>query len=88
MTKAVYLPLSVGASVAGGVLAGSVFSRVWKQFADDGREPPDPKDLSRPGREVLAGAALQGLVFGVVRAAVDRVGARGYRAVTHQDPPV
>lgn len=86
VSKAVYLPLSIGASVAGGMLAGAVFTRVWNAATDTA--PPNPKDLSRPGREVLVGAALQGLVFGLVRAAVDRAGARSYRAMTHQDPPV
>ena len=43
-------------------------------------------DLSRPGKEVLAAAALQGLIFGLVRAAVDRASAHGYRAVAHEDP--
>lgn len=87
ISRALYVPLSIGASVAGGTLAGAVFSRAWNRFArTDG--PPNPKDLSRSGREVLFGAALQGLVFGVVRAAVDRAGARGYRAMTHQNPPI
>lgn len=86
VSKAMYLPLSATTSVAGGLLAGAVFSRMWKRFDDSGEGPPDPKDLHRSGREALAGAALQGLVFGLVRAAVDRAGARGYRAVTHQNP--
>uniref|UniRef100_UPI0028A7D98E DUF4235 domain-containing protein n=1 Tax=Mycolicibacterium sp. TaxID=2320850 RepID=UPI0028A7D98E len=78
--------LSMATSVAGGLLAGAVFSRIWKHVDDSGEGPPDPKDLRRSAREALIGAALQGLIFGVVRAAVDRAGARGYRAVTHLDP--
>ncbi|NKS66523.1 DUF4235 domain-containing protein, partial [Rhodococcus hoagii] len=34
-------------------------------------------------REVLVAAALQGAVFAVVKAAVDRAGAKGYRALTN-----
>ncbi len=86
VSRALYLPLSATTSVAGGLLAGAVFSRLWKQFDDSGDGPPDPKDLQRSGREALIGGALQGLVFGLVHAAVDRAGARGYRAVTHQNP--
>lgn len=86
VSKTMYLPLSGVASVAGGLLASAVFARIWKQFDDSGQGPPDPKDLRQSGREALIGAAMQGLVFGLVRAAVDRVGARGYRAVTRRDP--
>ena len=42
---------------------------------------------SRPlRREAIAAAAVQGLVFGLVRAAVSRASAHGYRAVTHESP--
>jgi len=86
VSKAMYLPLSIASSVAGGLLASAMFSQIWKRVSDSGETPPDPKDLNRPAREALLAAALQGLVFGLVRAAVDRAGARGYRAVTHQNP--
>lgn len=86
VSKAFYLPLSISSSVAGGLLAGAVFTQIWKRVSEPDREPPDPKDLNRSGREALAAAALQGLVFGLVRAAVDRAGAHGYRAVTHENP--
>ena len=83
-SKALYLPLSIATSVTGGLLAGAVFSQIWKRFSDEDPAPPDPKDLSSSTRSALLGAGLQGLVFGVVKAAVDRAGARGYEAVTHE----
>ena len=86
VTKAMYLPLQIGISVAGGLLAGKVFTEVWQRISPSDQEPPDPKDLNRSGREAITAAALQGLVFGLVRALVDRAGAHGYRAVTHQSP--
>jgi hypothetical protein len=86
VSKALYMPLSIATSVAGGLLAGAVFTQIWKKIADPDQEPPQPKDLSRSGREALTAAALQGLIFGLVRAAVDRAGAHGYRAVTHEEP--
>lgn len=86
ITKAMYKPLSIATSVAGGLLAGAVFNQVWQRLSDTDQEPPDPKDLGRSGREALTAAALQGLIFGVVRAAVDRAGARGYHAVTRESP--
>jgi Protein of unknown function (DUF4235) len=86
VSKAMYLPLQIATSVAGGLLAGKVFTEVWQRLSPSDQEPPDPKDLDRSGREAITAAALQGLVFGLVRALVDRAGAHGYRAVTHQSP--
>jgi len=84
--KAMFMPLQIATSVAGGLLAGKVFTEVWQRISPSDQEPPDPKDLDRSGREAITAAALQGLVFGLVRALVDRAGAHGYRAVTHQSP--
>jgi hypothetical protein len=83
--KIVYKPLSLVISVLGGTLAGIVFRKVWSRIgADD--TAPDPKDLGHSTREVLLAAAVQGVVFGLVKAAVDRAGARSFRALAHEDP--
>lgn len=86
MSKALYKPLSIAASVAGGLVAGAVFTQIWKRVGDADQPPPEPDDLSRSGREALTAAAIQGLIFGLVRAAVDRAAAKGYHAVTHENP--
>jgi hypothetical protein len=88
ISKALYAPLSIATSVSGGLLAGAVFKRLWRRFDDSAADPPDPKDLDRSTTAALSAAALQGLIFGLVRAMVDRAGARGYRAITHDAPPV
>jgi hypothetical protein len=72
--------------VAGGLLAEKVFNQIWNRLSDTDQPPPEPKDLNRSTRAALAAAGLQGLVFGLVRAAVDRASARGYQAVTHESP--
>ena len=86
MLRALYLPLSAATSVAGGLLASAVFGLIWRRPSDEEPAPPNPKDLSRSSSAVLLGAGLQGLVFGVVKAAVDRAGARGYHAIADDDP--
>lgn len=84
--KALYKPMSIVFSVGGGLLAGWVFNEVWQRVSRSDEEPPEPKDLTRSGKEALIGAALHGLIFGLVRAAVDRAGAKGYQKLTHEDP--
>ncbi|MAU81469.1 DUF4235 domain-containing protein [Gordonia sp. Z-3] len=85
VSKTLYKPLALGISILGGMAAGAVFNKVWAQFSDE-PDAPNPKDLQRSTREVLAAAALQGLIYGVVKAAIDRAGAQGYKAVTHETP--
>jgi hypothetical protein len=86
LSKSLYTPLSIASSVGGGLLAGRIFTEIWQRVSPSDQEPPDPKDLDRSGREAITAAALQGLVFGLVRAAVDRASAKGYKAVTHESP--
>jgi hypothetical protein len=81
-----YKPLSIMTSVAGGLLAGKVFTEVWQRVSPSDEEPPEPKDLTRSTREALIAAAVQGLIFGLVRAGVDRASAKGYHALTNEDP--
>ena len=85
-SRVLYTPLSIATSVTGGLLASALFGMIWKRLSDEQPAPPNPKDLSRSSTAVLLGAGLQGLVFGVVKAAVDRAGARGYNAITDDDP--
>ncbi len=85
-SKMLYTPLSIAISVAGGFLASKVFAEIWQRMSPSDQEPPEPKDLSRSTREALIAAAVQGLIFGLARALVDRASAKGYRALTDDDP--
>jgi hypothetical protein len=78
---ALYKPLGLAVSVAGGLLAGVVFKQVWKLVAGED-EAPEATDRERGWREVVLAAALQGATFGAVKALVDRGGATGWRRLT------
>ncbi|MGB6180076.1 MAG: DUF4235 domain-containing protein [Rhodococcus sp. (in: high G+C Gram-positive bacteria)] len=84
--KSLYKPLALVVSIVGGMAAGKVFNQIYKRVGDNDLEMPDPKDLSRTNREVLVAAALHGVVYGVVKAAVDRAGAKGFRSLANEDP--
>jgi Protein of unknown function (DUF4235) len=81
MIKLLYRPLGLGFSVAGGVLAGMLFKQIWKLVASE-KDAPKATEQDRTWREVLLAAALQGAIFGVVKAVVDRGGAKGVRRLT------
>ncbi|MEU5550539.1 DUF4235 domain-containing protein [Micromonospora sp. NPDC047793] len=85
LSKVAYRPVGILAGIAAGALAGAIFRQVWKMTAGDG-DAPDPVDEDRHWGEILAAAALQGAIFSVVRAAVDRGGAVGVRRLTGRWP--
>jgi predicted metal-dependent enzyme (double-stranded beta helix superfamily) len=71
--------------VVGGLLATLIVKRVWRLVAGE-EDTPDATDEHRSWGEVLAAAALEGAIFAVVRAAVDRGGATGIRHLTGEWP--
>jgi len=81
MIKLVYKPASLLVSVLCGILAGAIFRRIWKLAA---REDDAPKatDACRGWHEILPAAALQGAVYAMVKAAVDRGAAEGAHKLT------
>ena len=81
MTKLLYRLVTMVISVLSGMLAGAIFKRVWKVAAGE-EEAPTATDVRRGWREVLTAAALQGAIFALVRAAVDRATAEGTRKLT------
>jgi Protein of unknown function (DUF4235) len=85
MKKLLYKPFSIGFSVAGGVVAGIVFKQVWKRIAGE-EQAPEATSLDYGWTEVLLAAALQGAIFAVVKAAIDRGGAAGVRRLNGQWP--
>jgi hypothetical protein len=80
-----YRPLGLASGMAGGMLAGAIFKQVWKRAAGED-DAPRPTDESRGWREILVAAAVQGAIFAVVKAAVDRGSATGFRRLTGEWP--
>jgi hypothetical protein len=81
LVKIIYKPIGLFVSVLGGIAAGAAFKRTWKLVAHS-EEAPKATDRQRTWAEVLPAAALQGAVFGLVKAAMDRAGARGFERAT------
>jgi hypothetical protein len=80
-----YKPVGIAASLLGGMLASVLFGRIWRAVA--GRKAvPGATDEARSWVEILLAAAVQGVVFGVVRALVDRAGAKLFQSLTGRWP--
>jgi len=80
-----YRPFGVASGMAVGLLARAIFKQVWKRVADE-EDAPRATDETRGWREVLIAAAVQGAIFAVVKAAVDRRGAAGVKRLTGEWP--
>lgn len=85
VSKVAYKPVGMLLGIGAGIVAGAIFKQVWKIAAGDD-DAPDATDEERGWGEILAAAALQGAIFAVVKAAVDRGGAAGVRRVTGRWP--
>jgi hypothetical protein len=78
MKNLIYRVLSLGLSVVTGVVAGAVFKKLWQVTARED-EAPEATDLERSWKEVLIAAGLQGALFAVVKATVERSAIQGRR---------
>jgi hypothetical protein len=81
MIKIIYKLVNLVVSVLGGILAGAIFKRIWKAAVGED-EAPKATDAQSGWREVLVAATLQGAIFALVKAAVDRAAAEGTRKLT------
>jgi Protein of unknown function (DUF4235) len=81
MIKLFYKPWGMLAGMIGGALAGALFKRVWKLVSGE-EKAPDATDRASGWIEVVLAAGLEGAVFGVVKALVDRGGAASFERAT------
>jgi Protein of unknown function (DUF4235) len=78
--KILYKPFGIVLGLLAGLVGQKLFNAVWGIF--DKEEPPKPTTQESTLPKVLAAAAVQGVTFRVVRAAVDRAGAKGFQFFT------
>jgi hypothetical protein len=81
VVKVSYRAVDLIASMVGGLVVGLIFNRAWR-VVEQGDDAPRPTDEQRGWREILLAAGLQGAIFGLIRAAVDRGLAMGTRRLT------
>jgi hypothetical protein len=85
MNKLAYKPIGLVAGLVTGAVAGLIFKQIWRLATDDD-DAPNATDEERGWTEILVAAALQGAIFAIVKAAVDRGGAAGIRQLTGKWP--
>ncbi|MGW7074909.1 DUF4235 domain-containing protein [Streptomyces sp. NPDC054871] len=80
-SKIAYKPVGMALGALAGMAAGGLFKQAWKMAGHD-EDAPDATDEDRGWGEILLAATLQGAIFAVVKAAVDRGGAVATRRLT------
>ena len=78
--KLFYKPFGIVFGILAGLVSKKIFEAVWGIF--DKEEPPKPTTLQTTWPKVIGAAVVEGVTFKVTRAAVDRVGAKGFEKVT------
>ncbi|MFC6087368.1 DUF4235 domain-containing protein [Sphaerisporangium aureirubrum] len=81
MKKLAYRSVSALTGMAGGYLSGVIFKQVWKTVAGKD-DAPQASSREYGWGEVLLAAAVQGAIFGVVKAALDRATAQSIENAT------
>lgn len=80
--KLLYKPFGLLISVLGGVIASALFNKLWGALPAGGDEAPDSTDQDATWKQVAIAATVQGAIFGIVKALIDRAGARGFEKAT------
>jgi hypothetical protein len=83
--KLTYRPIGLLGGILAGVASGAIFKQIWKRVSNED-DAPGAMQSEYPMREVILAAALQGAIFAATKAAIDRVGARGFTKLTGSWP--
>jgi hypothetical protein len=83
--KLAYQPVGLISSIAAGAVASAIFKMVWRKAAH-AEDAPDALQSEYSLGEVLLAAAIQGMIFALVKALIARAGARGFERLTGEWP--
>jgi hypothetical protein len=81
---AIYKPFGIIIGLLAGLVAKKISDVIWAQFDDE--EAPKPTTEHANWPKILSAAALQGIVFKLTRAVVDRNAAQGFAYLTGNWP--
>jgi NO-binding membrane sensor protein with MHYT domain len=81
LAKVAYRPVGVGSSLLAATAASAVFKQIWRRVAHED-DAPDALQSEYSLPKILLAAAIQGMIFAVVKALVDRTGARVFEKLT------
>jgi hypothetical protein len=78
--KLIYKPFGIVFGLLAAMVGKKAFNFVWTKIDDE--DPPKATTEEAAWPKLLISAALQGVIFKVIRVVVDRQGARGYQYLT------
>ena len=78
--KVLFAPVGIISGLIAGQIGKKIFDQVWGVLDD--YEPPKPKTRDSSWTKVLLAAAVQGAIFKVTRAVVDRNMRQGFASIT------
>ena len=85
--KILYRPVGLVSSIVGGLVAGQVFKQVYKRVSPGHRkDAPTALQSEYPLKEIVLAALMQGAIYAVVKALIDRGGARAFERWTGEWP--
>ena len=85
MSKMKYKAMGLLVGLLGGMLASVIVRKVW-ELTPGHDEAPEAIDTRRSWGEILTAAALQGAIFAVIRAAVERATAASAEKLVGAQP--
>ena len=78
--KIIYKPIGIILGLVAALIGKRAFNFAWTKIDDE--DPPKATTEEAAWPKLLTAAALQGVIFKLIRVVVDRYGARGFQYLT------